>query len=584
MSVPAQTKDTLSDDSLLRVFSSPVAGVEGEIVDKTSLPTTSMTPAQRKLAEQAKALGLSGTVAPSGGYSTPEMTAASLRRQAAGTGAQKVVPVPLEPAPATALPPVQPQPAAPDSTPLLVTVPVASDTLAQCAGIPQPRLAGEASRVAADDNAAMVMPTIEAAPDVLPSASIPQLQAVEPISQPQPAQTKFEVIAAPAPKPEPRVVAAPTPPAPVDEAPKVETAPPVEFVSETVASYSTALPNLESLPNIEIQDEEIGGEFDHEPEVLRAPRRQRASMIPQDEKQEDGEPVAIVGAARSRRVPVSSNRKSTSGTMLKTVGMVFLAQAVLCVFFLGLLWASSDVRGFFRNTMHKILGTPAYVAAAEPRWQPDPNMVTSPDTSFNQMDLMQGKISELERQLSVTPAEAWKELRQLSQRNQLTAYADEAITLGSRKSYLELTNIAETSKDAAQRYGAEAEVLRVRFFYATGSRLGSYKLPTASLYPSSKTKSEEDLTAKELITLLLDQEKAWEVRSRSAYLMGEKRGYDAATALVTAVRTDPSLDVIKEATYSFEEISGYRSPGAFEMQDLLDWWDSNAARLKTSLN
>ena len=148
---------------------------------------------------------------------------------------------------------------------------------------------------------------------------------------------------------------------------------------------------------------------------------------------------------------------------------------------------------------------------------------------------------------------------------------------------MQIANIAETSRDPSLVNGAEAELLRVKFFFASGTRSASYMLPMAMLYPSVKSKTEEQLSQQELIDLLLDGEKDWRVRRRVAFLLGDKRSYEVAEALAEAVRSDPSLDVIKESVYSFEAITGFRSSDLFEIKELLDWWDTNALEVKKAL-
>jgi len=229
------------------------------------------------------------------------------------------------------------------------------------------------------------------------------------------------------------------------------------------------------------------------------------------------------------------------------------------------------------------------VAQGEPRWIPlDPYASAPPIAAadvlgFEKIGNLEENVENLQRLLSVIPKEAMSEISQLEERNQLTRLADEAITRGSRSAFMQLASIAETSRDSSQVDGALAELLRVKFFFASGTRSAAYTLPMVTLYPSAKSKKEEKLTQKELVALLLDAEKDWQVRRRVAFLLGDKRSYEVAEALAEAVRSDPSLDVIKEAVYSFEAITGYRSPDLFEMKDLLDWWDTNAPEVKKKL-
>ncbi len=281
------------------------------------------------------------------------------------------------------------------------------------------------------------------------------------------------------------------------------------------------------------------------------------------------------------------NRRKQWGSV-RTIVAVLLLQALAGGGILAAMYYSPDFRATVRKFSHRVLGTSAVVAQAEPRWIPlDPPLSPSPiasadPLSFEKIGNLEENVENIQRILSVTP-EAMSEISQLKNRNQLTRLADEAITRGSRSAYMQIANIAESSRDTSQVNGAQAELLRVKFFFASGTRSASYMLPMATLYPSVKSKTEEQLTQKELIDLLLDSEKDWRVRRRVAFLLGDKRSYEVAESLAEAIRSDTSLDVIKESVYSFEAITGYRSSDLFEMKELLDWWDANAVEVKKTL-
>lgn len=581
MSLQAQQNKMYAEDPLLRVLSTLKNEAPGN-PEGSDVSSGGMTPAQLKLAEQAKALGMNmngvGTThaAPVSGMA--EMTAAALRAKAPNV-AQALVyaspsvsltpaPTPVQaPAPATISVSVSPAPAPAPRPPEPLAPVIETETKAPpvvASVLPQPR------RVEVEEQKSMV-------PESAPPAELRPPIPVAPVVDMRPKA------------PEPMSVSSVPQVASVPSPAVVEGEPEVVFAAAPEPKEAPTLAQMTSistpLPQIEIRDEEFHTEMDSEPEVLRPQRRERTVIPPEDGDTSDvtvGDVLPLVGG---RRRVATTNRKSMGA--LRTILQVLGVQALLVVFGLGVLWASSDARSAFRKFAHRVLGTSAIIAGAEPHWTPDLSVGNEGDdgggVAFQQLGMMQGKISELERQLSVTPAEAWKELRLLSQRNQLTAYADESITLGSRKAYMELKDVAETSKDPTLRYAAEAEILRIRFFYASGSRLGGYKLPTATLYPDGATKKDEDLSSDELTTLLLDKTKEWEIRSRAAYLLGDRRGYEVARSLVEAVRTDECLDVVEQAMYSFEEITAYRSPGAFEIQHLLNWWDDNSAKLKSQL-
>ena len=81
----------------------------------------------------------------------------------------------------------------------------------------------------------------------------------------------------------------------------------------------------------------------------------------------------------------------------------------------------------------------------------------------------------------------------------------------------------------------------------------------------------------QLIELLEKKENPWQVRMKAANLLGLRRSRAVGDALVRAVKYDPNLDVVKEATFSFEQMSGYRAR-IFEPASLDAWWTQyNAA-------
>ncbi len=550
-----KSQDTDTDDPLLKALARLEKAEGGGVGEPASAATAAtpvaerspvsdgpqMTPAQQKLAAQAEALargaqpGQQAEVASNSHVSPAQMNAAALR-QAAGSAAQQLLNRPPSETPqakpaAAEVPPIQ-KPSSPRSTPepkSAAMAPAPPSTPAPTP--PESKSALPVQRAPGEPPARL---------DDAPSATPPTSRPEEPIAKEEPKPAPAQASPAPVSTPERREAPEAKPPA---QAPVQESEQPKSQVRES--------------PQPRMDD------------------------VPREVAPSDAMPLVDDGPAPARKRV--RNRKQT-GT-LKVVAVVLCLQALLVVIGLVIVYFSPTARGAFRKAMHRLLGTSAVVAAAEPTWIPedfenDGTLGSTFAASGDQLSFLKQSVEDLQRQLSVTPKEAWKELRVLSQRNQLTAFADEAITLGSRKSYTDLKQIAATSTEPAQRHGAEAELLRVKFFYASGTRLGAYKLPVASLYPTLKNSEEEDLTPDQLIKLLLDQKKDWRVRSRVALLLGESRSYEVAEALVEAVRTDESLDVIKECIFSFEENTGYRSPGLLEIEDLLKWWEANSARLK----
>jgi hypothetical protein len=172
------------------------------------------------------------------------------------------------------------------------------------------------------------------------------------------------------------------------------------------------------------------------------------------------------------------------------------------------------------------------------------------------------------------------ELRLLKERNRLTGFADEAISTGNRKP---LDRIVATMKDSTLAnlyHAAQAEYYRVMGHYQFVSRIDpSFKLPVAELFPASKVQTEAELKVSEIIGLMQNEENPWQVRLRSAFLLGSRRTPEVIEALVTTLKNDPSLDVAKEAQLSLEQNVGRRFL-LFDAPAIEAWWAAQSATKK----
>ena len=163
------------------------------------------------------------------------------------------------------------------------------------------------------------------------------------------------------------------------------------------------------------------------------------------------------------------------------------------------------------------------------------------------------------------------ELVLLKERNRLTSLADDAIATAARGPYEQLWEAVKDPRMVNLVHGARAEILRVQQFYLSGSRLSKYEIPVAEVFPATPNLRDVQLSDDQLITLLSDPKLAWQNRLRASWLLGQRKSEKAAEALVKAVKEDQNLDVVKEATFSFEQMTGYRA-SLFEAKALEAWW------------
>jgi hypothetical protein len=163
------------------------------------------------------------------------------------------------------------------------------------------------------------------------------------------------------------------------------------------------------------------------------------------------------------------------------------------------------------------------------------------------------------------------ELILLKERNRLTAYADECIASGARAPYEQLWEALDDPRLTNLVHAARAEILRVQNFYLGGSRIDRFDIPVATYYPDDAALRDSQLKDDQLVKLLLTKKNPWEVRMKAANLLGTRRSLEVGDALVEAVKRDENLDVVKEATFSFEVMTGFRSR-IFDAAALEQWW------------
>jgi hypothetical protein len=169
------------------------------------------------------------------------------------------------------------------------------------------------------------------------------------------------------------------------------------------------------------------------------------------------------------------------------------------------------------------------------------------------------------------------ELRLIKERNRLTAYADEAISTGLRRPLSLIVDAMRDPERANLYHAGQAEYYRIMGHFQLLNRIDpAYKLPVADLFTKEKIRDEADLNSDQLIALLGNKDHPWQVRLRSAFLLGGRRTPEVGDALVNALATDPSLDVAKEAQLSFEQ-NVSRHFLLFDVEAVQTWWKTQRA-------
>jgi hypothetical protein len=170
---------------------------------------------------------------------------------------------------------------------------------------------------------------------------------------------------------------------------------------------------------------------------------------------------------------------------------------------------------------------------------------------------------------NLSPSQA--ELVLLKERNRLTGYADEAISTGAREPYENLWAALDDPRRAKLIHAARTEILRVQNYYLSGSRIERYDIPVGDYYPDSASLRDAQLPEDKLIELMSNPKHPWQVRLKAANLLGLRRSTAVGDALVKVIKQDANLDVVKEATFSFEQMTGFRAK-LFEPASVEAWW------------
>ena len=167
-----------------------------------------------------------------------------------------------------------------------------------------------------------------------------------------------------------------------------------------------------------------------------------------------------------------------------------------------------------------------------------------------------------------------QELVLLKERNRLTAWADEAIATGNRKSLDMLIKRLTDPEHANLRDAAFAEIQRIYYHLRFTIRIDpNFRIPVNEMFKDAGIRDEADLKTEQLVKLLHDQEQVWQVRLRAAWLMGGRRTPEVSEALIKAIKEDPVLDVAKEAQLSLEQNID-RKFLLLDIPSLDEWWKS----------
>ena len=138
------------------------------------------------------------------------------------------------------------------------------------------------------------------------------------------------------------------------------------------------------------------------------------------------------------------------------------------------------------------------------------------------------------------------ELNKIKDRNNITRLIDRAVGQNGRESYLNLKHIVKNF--GPNRNAAISGMSQIKIQLSTLTHMQGITLP----------KDESSYTTKELIDILFFNSQ-YLFRGRSAQLLANRKEKYVPEALILAIFSDTDLEVVREATLAFRNITGFKA-------------------------
>lgn len=155
---------------------------------------------------------------------------------------------------------------------------------------------------------------------------------------------------------------------------------------------------------------------------------------------------------------------------------------------------------------------------------------------------------------------------------------NKAIANGDREAYLKLTEIAKDfGKD---RNVALSEIGRIKSHHYNMTSIPNIKL---EIYDDkNKLVPENNLTTEKLIEILLLNPQ-YLFRARSAQILANRNEKYVHEALLLSIFSDNNIEILRESTWAFEKLTGYKSPDFFSPYGCLGFWYHNSKKVQGSI-
>lgn len=175
-----------------------------------------------------------------------------------------------------------------------------------------------------------------------------------------------------------------------------------------------------------------------------------------------------------------------------------------------------------------------------------------------------------------------KEVEHFRNRNEVLKLSDAAIATGDAASFEELENIFNTSTDDNIKKIALSEILRVKNYIATMTRIKGVEIEYIHRQSGKKLIGKELST--ETLIKKLQNEAIWQYRAKIAELLRSRKEKEVPEALLDAIKSDKILEVRKKAMDSFQSVTGFSSRDVINYKPAKEWWEENKKNVEKDLN
>ncbi len=172
------------------------------------------------------------------------------------------------------------------------------------------------------------------------------------------------------------------------------------------------------------------------------------------------------------------------------------------------------------------------------------------------------------------------QFERLKERNRIVDLADTAISNRSVTALEELESIAKDDNKMEYQIVADAELKRVKSFFATMTSIRNVQAELKG--PLGSAIRDKELSTNALIRDL-KQSNNWKVRARIAQILGERREKEVPSVLIELMKNDQDLEVRKEALDSFESLTNFKSKDVFGFKSAEEWWSENKSDAEKKL-